>query len=175
MLNRNHRRTAGLLTATFVAGVVAAPLAASASEEGRKNTALGLGALAAGLLLTQKNKLPGIVAAGAAAYAYKRYDDDLKHRHQREREYGYYDNDRYNDDRYNNNRYDRYDRNDNYRSGENRFNRPNRNRRYNDDSAFNYRNGDDNGSRYRNDDNYNRDCDDRYDRSVSRTAHRSRR
>ena len=40
-----------------------------ASEEGHRNTAVGLGVASAALLLTQKNKLPGIVLGAGAAYA----------------------------------------------------------------------------------------------------------
>ncbi|HZO90021.1 MAG TPA: hypothetical protein VFB38_16955 [Chthonomonadaceae bacterium] len=108
-MNRTHRLTALALAAVMGVGIVTAPLAARASEQGRRNTAIALGAAAVGLLLTQKNKLPGIVAGVGAAYAYKRYNDAVSDRHRREREYGYYDdNDYYRQDRY---RYHR-DRND---------------------------------------------------------------
>ncbi len=93
-MKRTHRLTAGALAFFFTAGIAALPMAAQASEEGRRNTALGLGAAAIALLLTQRNKLPGIAAAAGAAYAYKRYDDAVKERHRWER-YGYYDNHRY--------------------------------------------------------------------------------
>lgn len=100
----------------FVAGatVLAAPVRARASEEGRRNTTLALGAAAAALLLTQNNKLPGIVAGAGAAYAYSRYNDSVKDRRDREDYYyGRYSRDRYGD-RYDRDdyRYDnRYDRN----------------------------------------------------------------
>ena len=121
-------------------GAIVAPGAAMASEEGKKNTALGIGAAAAALLLTQKNKLPGIVAAAGAAYAYKKYDDDVRSRHRRENDYGYdyRRDDRYNNKYENNYRYNRdnYDRND-------RYNRDNydSNYRYNSDYR-NRRDGD---------------------------------
>jgi hypothetical protein len=67
---------------------LAVPAAARASEEGRRNTTLALGAGAAYLLLTQKNKLPGIAAAAGTAYAYKRYDDSVRARRDRDRRYG---------------------------------------------------------------------------------------
>ena len=89
-MQRTHSMIALALTGVMGLSILA-PTAASASEQGKRNTAIGLGALAAGLLLTQKNKLPGILAAGGAAYAYSQYDKDVRARHQRE-QYGYYDN-----------------------------------------------------------------------------------
>lgn len=105
-MKRSNRIAALALAAALGIGTLFAPAAARASEEGKRNTAIALGAAAAGLLLTQKNKLPGLVAAGAAAYAYKKYDDSVRARHRWEGDYGY------NDNRYNRN-YDRY-RGDNY-------------------------------------------------------------
>lgn len=85
----SHRLIALALTAIMITGVLVAPLTAGASEEGKRNTALGLGAAALALLLTQKNKLPGVLVAGGAAYAYSRYAADIRDRHRREREYDY--------------------------------------------------------------------------------------
>ena len=90
----------------FTVSVLVFPIRVEASEEGRRNTALGLGAAAAYLLLTKRDKVPGLVAAGAAAYAYKRYDDAFRERKDRERYWGY----RYGDDRYYRSRRDRGDR-----------------------------------------------------------------
>lgn len=104
-------RWSSMLIASTVAGAaLIAPASARASEEGRRNTALGLGAAAAYLLLTKKDKVPGLVAAGAAAWAYKNYDDAFRARKDRERYYGYryggdYRYDRYDRDRYNGDRY----------------------------------------------------------------------
>lgn len=61
------------------------PVTARASEEGQRNTAIGLTAAAAALLLTQKNKLPGIVVGAGAAYAWKRHQDTVNERRRRER------------------------------------------------------------------------------------------
>ena len=137
----SQRLTAGAITLVMGLGLFAIPTSARASEEGRRNTAIGLGVAAGALLLTQKNKLPGIAAAAGAAYAYKRYQDKVNDRHKRERYYGYdnrYD-DRYYNDRYdrdygytndrdyrytNRDRYDRYDRYDSdYRYDDRRYNR----------------------------------------------------
>lgn len=101
----NQRLTAAFLAAGLGASIASAPIAARASEEGRRNTTLALGAAAAALLLTQKNKLPGIVAAAGAAYAYKQYQDSVNDRRRWDR-YGYY-GDRYGN-RYSRDR-DRYD------------------------------------------------------------------
>jgi hypothetical protein len=99
-----YRLAMTTLVLVFGTGLLLAPLGARASEEGRRNTALALGTAAGVLLVTQKNKTPGILAALGAAYAYKTYDDAIRERHKRER-YGYYDD-----------RYDRYD----YRYGRDR-------------------------------------------------------
>ena len=56
---------------------------------------LASGAAAAYLLLTKKDKVPGLIAGAGAAYAYKKYDDSKR--------------DRQNRDRYYYDRYDRYD------------------------------------------------------------------
>jgi hypothetical protein len=68
-----HRFTASLLAATFAVGLLAigAPQA-RASSKGRRNTAIGLGALAAYELLSGKTG-NGLLAAAGAAYAYRRY------------------------------------------------------------------------------------------------------
>jgi hypothetical protein len=105
-MKRLHSLSAIALTGLVGFSSVCAPLAAHASEEGKKNTAIALGAAAVGLLLTQKNKLPGLVAAGGAAYAYSEYEKDHRNRDR----YGY-------DDRYRSD--DRYGRDD-YRSRDDR-------------------------------------------------------
>ena len=123
-MKTTNKITAALLALTITAGTLVAPVAASASEEGKRNTTLGLGALAVGLLLTQKNKLPGIVAAGGAAYAYSQYDASVRARHRRENDdYYYYHGDR--DNRYHDNR--------DYRN-DNRDSRNHDNRDYRNDS-----------------------------------------
>ena len=75
----------------------AAPQMAQASEAGRKNTALLLGAASAYLLLTQHNKLPGLITAAGALVAYNRYEGAIRARHRWE--YGYWnrDNNNYRD------------------------------------------------------------------------------
>ena len=83
-------RFSALALAALVAftGVVA-PITAQASEEGRRNTTYGLGAAAAALLFTQKNKLPGLLAAGGTVYAYSQLERDINNRHKRERAAAY--------------------------------------------------------------------------------------
>jgi len=80
-MKRAQTITAIALTAVLGVGAISAPIAASANEQSDRNTALGLGVLAAGLLLTQHNKLPGILAAGGAAYEYSQYQKDVQSRH----------------------------------------------------------------------------------------------
>jgi hypothetical protein len=114
-----HRLTAGALTIALSAGIALMPVSARASEEGRRNTALGLGAAAAYLLLKEKNTTLGLGAAAGAAYAYKRYNDKVQERRRDDR-YGYYGRDDRYDSRYDtryDSRYDtrydtRYDRRD---------------------------------------------------------------
>jgi hypothetical protein len=102
-----------------------------------------------------------VVAAAGAAYAYKKYDDDVRSRHRRENDYGYdyRRNDRYNRDNYDGNyRYDRDNYDNNYR-----------NNRENYDSSYRYnRNGRDNSyqSGYRNRDDV--DCRDQDGRRRGR-------
>jgi hypothetical protein len=81
-----NRFTAGLLATTLGAGLltVGAP-GAHAGSKGRKNTAIGLGALAAYGLLRGKTGT-GLLAGAGAAYAYKRYKDARND----ERRYGRY-------------------------------------------------------------------------------------
>ena len=85
MIRNTRLIAAALLTAFIGATTLAAPMAARASEEGKRNTTLGLGAAAAALLLTQKNKLPGAIAGAGAAYSYVQYQNDINKRHKRER------------------------------------------------------------------------------------------
>lgn len=86
---RNTRLYSAVCAAVIAASALIVPIGARASEEGKKNTALGLGAAAAALLLTQKNKLPGLLAAGGTAYAYGQYQNDVNKRHRRERAAAY--------------------------------------------------------------------------------------
>lgn len=88
-MQRNNRFMAAAMLAVFLGSALIAPFAAQASEEGKRNTTYGLGAAAAALLLTQKNKLPGLLAAGGTAYAYSQYQNDINKRHRRERAAAY--------------------------------------------------------------------------------------
>ena len=130
-MKRLHSLTAIALTGMVGFTSICAPLAARASEEGKRNTALGLGAAAIALLLTQKNKLPGLVVAGGAAYAYSQAD---RYRHNRDyNRYGEGDRNR-NDNRDNQDRYRQDDRSRND-SGDN-------GNGYRDSSSQNYGNRD---------------------------------
>jgi hypothetical protein len=72
------RFTAGLLALALGASLFSiGTLPAHASSKGRKNVALGLGAVAAYELLRGKTGT-GLLAAAGAAYAYKRYSDARK-------------------------------------------------------------------------------------------------
>ena len=69
--------------------IALAPFAAYASEEGKRNTTIALGAASAALLLTQKNKLPGALVGAGAIYSYTQLDRDINRRHRRERRHAY--------------------------------------------------------------------------------------
>lgn len=75
---------ASAMAIVTMAGMALAPVAVRASEEGRRNTALGLGAVTAYLFTRRGNKIPAFAGLAATAYAYKRYDDSIKARHRRE-------------------------------------------------------------------------------------------
>ncbi len=70
----------------FMGTSLMAPMMARASEEGKRNTTWGLGAGAAALLLTQKNKIPGALVGAGALYSGISLNNDINKRHQRERE-----------------------------------------------------------------------------------------
>ena len=88
-MKQTNRYMAAVTTAVLVVTAVISPIGARASEAGKRNTTIGLGAASAALLLTQKNKLPGLVAAGGTAYAYSQYQNDINKRHRRERSAAY--------------------------------------------------------------------------------------
>ena len=75
-MKRLHSLTAIALTGMVGFTSICAPLAARASEEGKRNTAIGLGIAATALLLTQRNNVPGLVVAGGAAIALSQADRD---------------------------------------------------------------------------------------------------
>jgi uncharacterized membrane protein YebE (DUF533 family) len=62
------------LFGVMVSTLVAAPGAALASEQGRKNTAMALGAAAVYSLLNKKTT-QGLILGAGGLYAYKRYKD----------------------------------------------------------------------------------------------------
>lgn len=73
----------------FMGSALLAPMTARASEEGKRNTTIGLGAGAAALLLTQKNKIPGALVGAGAVYSGISLQNDINRRHKREREQAY--------------------------------------------------------------------------------------
>ncbi len=117
-----NRFAALTLAVTMGTGFVALPMGARASEEGRRNTALGLGVAAAALLLTQKNKAPGIIVGAGALVAATQIGSDHD-RYRRDHDYGYdsryYDQRRYNDG-YGNNDNRRY--HEDVRNNQDRYN-----------------------------------------------------
>lgn len=163
-MNIVQRLTAWGLAAVMGSGLMTVPLAARASEEGHRNSALALGAAAAALLLTQKNKTAGIIAGAGAAIALKNQQDAISARHRRERDYWDYQDDRYDNrrdrDRYSDPRWNNSSNRD-WNSGSTRYDR---NRRNEDDCE-----NDDRGNRAR----YRRD-DYRYDNSIINDRYESR-
>lgn len=88
-MKTNSRFIAASLLTAFLGTTLVAPIAARASEEGKRNTTLGLGAGAAALLLTQKNKLPGLLVGAGAVYSGIQYQNAINARHKRERARAY--------------------------------------------------------------------------------------
>ena len=86
-MNTNKSFAAVAALTTFLGTSMLTPLTAKASEEGKRNTTLGLGAGAAALLLTQKNKLPGALVGAGAIYSGIQYQNSINARHRRERDY----------------------------------------------------------------------------------------
>jgi hypothetical protein len=84
MNSMQKRGLPAILAVTIAGGVVMTPVVAKASEEGRKNTTLALGAATAYLFTKKGDKTPAFIGAAATAYAYKKYDDSIKDRHRRE-------------------------------------------------------------------------------------------
>jgi hypothetical protein len=87
-MNRTSRLTAVAALTAFIGSGIVAPMTAHASEEGKRNTAYGLGA-AALLLSGQKNKLPAILAGAGAAYSAYDMHRDIKKRNDREKKAAY--------------------------------------------------------------------------------------
>ena len=88
-MQRNTTIFAGAMTALMMALALVTPFAAQASEEGKKNTTLGLGALTGYLFTRRGSKVPAFIGLGATAYAYKQYNDSIRARHRRQRAYAY--------------------------------------------------------------------------------------
>jgi hypothetical protein len=186
-MKRLHSLTVIALTGMVGLSSLCAPLAARASEEGKKNTAIGL---------TQKNKLPGLIAAGGAAYAYSQYEKDRRNHNRYGYRYGddrhtsrddyrnqddrHRSDDRYQtDDRYRTNRDDnQYGADDRYRTNRNndqyqtddRYNTNRSDDQYNQDSGYRYRDssGATHADRYRSDTSTSHD----YSNGSSRSAGR---
>ena len=87
-MNRTTKLTAVAALTAFIGSSIVAPIAAHASEEGKRNTAYGLGA-AALLLSRQRNKLPAIIAGAGAAYSAYDMHQDIRKRNKREKAAAY--------------------------------------------------------------------------------------
>jgi uncharacterized membrane protein YebE (DUF533 family) len=87
-MKKTTRLTAVAALTAFLGTAIAAPMTAHASEEGKRNTAYGLGA-AALLLSGQRNKLPAILAGAGAAYSAYDMHRDIKKRNDREKRAAY--------------------------------------------------------------------------------------
>lgn len=77
------RFIAAALTCLVGFGTVAPAALARADEKGAHNLAIGTTAAAAYLLSQRKTRGIGVVAAGGAAYAWKKHHDAVKQRHDR--------------------------------------------------------------------------------------------
>lgn len=88
MTSKTTKLTAIAALTAFIGSGIVAPIAAYASEEGKRNTAYGLGA-AALLLSRQKNKIPAIIAGAGAGYSAYDMQQDIKKRNKREKAAAY--------------------------------------------------------------------------------------
>ncbi len=128
-----------------------APLAAHAGADGRKNTAIALGAAAAYELLLKHHTTTGLVLGAGAAYAGKRYEDARKQESRnRDRNYyrngspygysnnGYYDNNgNYHNNNGYNNSYDNNGYSNNNNNGDYQYQGQNSDREdYNDNKEY---------------------------------------
>jgi hypothetical protein len=84
-MQRTSKLFGAAMAALFMGGAILAPISAQASEEGRRNTTLGLGALTGYLFTRGGSKVPAFLGLAGTAYAYKRYNDSINDRHKRER------------------------------------------------------------------------------------------
>jgi len=84
-MQRSTRYFGAAMAAMFIGGITLTPVAAHASEEGRRNTTLGLGALTGYLFTRGGSKVPAFIGLAGTAYAYKRYNDSISARHAREK------------------------------------------------------------------------------------------
>lgn len=73
-MRRVARKIAIVLLVAFLATILVAPLSAMANVKGKRNTTIGLGAASAILLITQRNKLPGVLVGAGAVYSYTQYE-----------------------------------------------------------------------------------------------------
>jgi hypothetical protein len=106
----SQRLTAAAIAITIGASLVMMPTQAKASQEGRRNTALAIGAAALALIISQSGKHH----RDRDYYSDYRYDNQYSRRYDddcRDNDRRYYQNTRYRDD-YRYDRYDRYDRGD---------------------------------------------------------------
>ncbi len=122
MNTRYIRRLATAVIAIFVMAGLTLPATVQASEEGRRNTTLGLGALTLHLL-SQGDALPALASAAGTYYAYNRWNDAIQERHEREwHSDRWYDRDDWRYDRRHDDR-DRWARHDDHRYYEDRDHR----------------------------------------------------
>ena len=88
-MNKTSKLTAIAALTAFIGTAIVAPLTAHASEEGKRNSAYGLGA-AALLLMGQKNKLPAALAGAGAGYSAYSMQQDINKRHKKEKAAAYH-------------------------------------------------------------------------------------
>ncbi|HEY3414483.1 MAG TPA: hypothetical protein VGM51_15700 [Armatimonadota bacterium] len=79
------RFTATILAVLMGFGILSPAALARANEKGAHNLAIGSTAAAAYLLSHKDTRGLGVVAAGGAAYAWKKHHDAVKQRHDRAR------------------------------------------------------------------------------------------
>jgi hypothetical protein len=140
MMLHSRKSLVATMVALIAGSAALMPFAAHASENGRKNTTLALGAVTA-YLLSQKQWIPAAIAGAGTYAAYHNWQAEIDARNRNQRSYYRYDRsnyrrpnihirqsrpyrDSYNNRRYNDQYNDRYNNNNNhnYDNDYNRYN-----------------------------------------------------
>jgi len=163
MINLKRKLVTASLVVTAGLGTLAAPMAAHASEAGRRNTTLALGALTA-VLAAKGQWVPAAIAGAGTVVAQQKWQGDINKRHQQQ---DWYSN-RYGGQNYQNNGWSQQNWNQSsyrpYAQDQYRQNQYQQNQ-YQQNRYGQNQNRNDQGRRNGNKDNQNRQDQNRQDRN----------